>query len=262
MGYPTMSIGVALVATSVAATQVVAQEVESSWEGHIGIGLRHEPVYSGSDKTENSAALDINLTWNNLLFVSSETGVGAYLLNAERTGGDFTLGLAVGYDANERLVADDNRLSGLRDVKGSPTLQLLMEYDLGLADVELNVSRAFGSDGHEGLTAELSANFEYQLSTRTYLGFSPSITWANSNYMTALYGVSSGQAANSNFSKHKAGSGIENVGVELSITHLLNDSFGLYGAAEYSALQGDAKNSPVTFDSSQLELTTGIVFRF
>jgi len=257
-----ITAGVAVFVTLLAGTQALAQDRDTGWSGFLGVGVRNENTYLGSDKTETTLGLEADLTWNNLIFLRTDTGLGAYLINAERTGGNFSLGAAIGYDTEERLQADDPRLTGLNDIKAGPAFRVLMEYELGPADIELNLSRAIGSNGHEGLTAELSANFMIPVSDATIIGVSPSLTWANSAYMSSFYGVSAQEAASSRFNQYNAGSGIERIALELSVAHFFNDRFGLYGTAEYGLLQGDAKGSPISFDSSQTELGAGVIFRF
>ncbi len=238
------------------------QEGGSKWEGFIGIGVQDEAKYPGSDETETDPGLEIDLTWDNLLFIKTDVGIGGYVINSERSGGPFNLGFAIGYDDDERLAEDDDRLEGLDDVEAGAALRALVEYELGPADLELVLSRGIGSDGHEGTSLEVSAGFDYALGESTFLTVTPFLIWADSNYTGAFYGVSGREAAASQFNSYSASSGIERVGIEVTLAHFVTERFGFYGQAEYGALQGDAKDSPIVQDDSQVEFGLGVVFNF
>lgn len=238
------------------------ETIPDGWAGYIGLGVTNGPVFPGSDKSEVSAALDVDLTWRERFFLRSDIGAGAYLLNSERTGGPVSLGFAIGYDDDERLSDDDPRLAGLDDVEAGAAARFLFEYEVGLADLEVVASRGLGSSGHEGTTVEASLGFDLPVGERTVISAAPFLIWADSTYMDAFYGISPAVSVTSGYAPYSPGGGLKQAGLELSAAYFLTERVGLFGQIEYGSLLGDAKDSPITFEDTALEVSLGVVLRF
>lgn len=238
------------------------ETIPDGWAGYVGLGVTNGPVFPGSDDSEVSAALDVNLTWRERFFLRSDIGAGAYLLNSERTGGPVSLGFAIGYDDDERLSEDDPRLAGLDDVEAGAAARFLFEYEVGLADLEVVASRGLGSSGHEGTTVEASLGFDLPVGERIVISAAPFLIWADSTYMDAFYGISSSESAASGYAPFSAGGGLQQAGLEFSAAYFLTERVGLFGQIEYGSLLGDAKDSPITFEDTALEVSLGVVLRF
>lgn len=228
--------------------------------GVLGIGAAYGPEFSGSDESSASAFPIISLTWKDRYFLN-EKGLGVYALrNYGR--GEASLGFAIGYDFNERAAADDPRLTGLSDVETGALLTVFAEYGLGIADLEFEVSHGLGSDGHEGTLATLAAAFETQATPRLSLSAKPFVTWADSSYTQAFYSVTAAEAAASSFARYEAGSGIERAGIELRAAYAVTERTGVFLGVTHAELLGDARESPVAFDSGQTVISSGVFFRF
>ncbi|WP_415400803.1 MipA/OmpV family protein [Tateyamaria sp. SN3-11] len=247
-----LSSGIAVALPSAGKTQ--------DWTGTVGIGVVSGPTFSGSDETETGFGLDIDIEWRNRFFLN-ERGVGAYVYQPNGADG-FRFGLALGYDFSGRSVDDDARLAGLSEVDGSAAFTAFIEYDLGFADLEFELSKALGSSGHEGLTAEAGLEFSTPVGERTLLSVTPYLRWGDDSYTSALYGVSSADSAASSFSQFDAGSGVESYGLSLSVAHQFTETVGVFGAIDYSMLSGDAADSPIVFDDSQTSVTLGVFYSF
>lgn len=259
MGVTLQSWGFALslVFVSPAAAQ---EEGGGRLEGFIGLGVLSEPTFSGSDEMETGVLPVIDLTWDDRFFVSTDRGVGAYVFGG--LDAPLRFGVGVGYDFTERNPDDDDRLTGLEKVEASPALKLFAEYVVGFADVELEVVRAFGGDGHEGTTAELSVGFEAPVGERAFFSVSPFVTWADGKYTDALYGVSAAGAAASGLEAYDAGNGLNQIGVDVTGAYFVTERVSIVGTVEYGRLLGDAADSPVSFDDSQVEVSAGLLFSF
>ena len=240
----------------------VAQTFGPSWEGHIAVGATSGPTFSGSDDSEIGPAIDVDITWNKRLFLRTETGLGFYAWNAERSGGPLSVGFALGYDFDERIASDDSRLSGLSDVEAGFAFRAFLEYEIGPADLEIVASRGLSGSGHEGTTVEASVGFDVPIWDNTIITASPFVVWADGNYNDAFYGVSASEALASNFEPYSAEAGLQSAGVELGAVHFFTDQIGLFGQVEYSNLLGDAQDSPITFDDQSFEFVAGVLWRF
>ncbi|WP_299778419.1 MipA/OmpV family protein [uncultured Roseobacter sp.] len=237
-----------------------AQETGRDLTGAIGLGISSGPEFNGSDETSAGVFPIFDLTWRDRYFLN-QRGLGVYALRNHGPN-DLSVGIAIGYDFNERLVADDARLAGLKDVEAGALLTAFAEYDAGIADLEFEVSHGLSSDGHEGTRATAAAEFGMPVGKRVYLSAKPFVTWADGSYTDAFYGVSAANAATSSFSRFEAGSGFERVGVELRASYDLTVRTGVFLGVEHARLLGDAQDSPISFDDSQTEISTGIIFRF
>jgi outer membrane protein len=238
------------------------EPIPDGWEGYVGLGVSNGPVFPGSDESEASVAVDVTLTWRARYFLRTEIGAGVYLLNSDRSGGPVSLAFAIGYDDDERLSADDPRLAGLDDVEASAAVRFLFEYDVGLADLELVASRAFGNSGHEGTTVEASLGFDLPVGDRTVISVAPFVIWADNTYTDAFFGISSSESVASGYLPFSPGGGFQQAGLELSAAYFLTERVGLFGELEYGSLLGDAKDSPIAFDDTALEVSLGVVLRF
>lgn len=238
----------------------VAQDAGRGLTGVVGLGVGSGPEFSGSDETSTNVFPIFDLTWRNRYFLN-QRGLGIYALR-NFGANDLSVGVAIGYDFNERLAEDDARLSGLTDVEAGALLTAFVEYDAGIADLEFEVSHGLSSDGHEGTRATAAAEFGFAVGGGVRLTAKPFLTWADGSYTQAFYGVSVAEAATSSFSAFDAGSGFERIGIELQASYDLTARTGVFLGVEHSRLLGDAQDSAISFDDTQTEISTGVVFRF
>ncbi|KIC15241.1 hypothetical protein RA20_18780 [Leisingera sp. ANG-Vp] len=238
--------------------QAAAQD--KNLTGMVGIGAVFSPDYPGSDNSSATPMPIVDLTWRDRFFLN-QRGLGVYALRGQDTGG-LSLGFALGYDFDERIAADDTRLTGLNDIEAGAMFTAFAEYELGVADLQFEVSRGLSSGGHEGTRATLGAEFSTMAGPRLQLSARPFMTWADGSYTEAFYGISVSEAAASGFSQYDTGSGLERVGIELQAAYALTDRTGLYLGVSHAQLMGDAKDSPVAFDDTQTSISTGVFFRF
>ncbi len=240
--------------------QVFADQAGRGLSGVIGIGVSSGPEFAGSDNDSADLSPIISLTWRDRYFLN-QRGLGFYAI---RNAGprDMSVSFAIGYDFDERLAEDDARLTGLRDVEAGGLISAGLEFDLGAAAIEIELNQGISSDGHEGTRAILGAAFNRQVGDRLQLGAKPFVVWSDGSYASAFYGVSAQDAMTSSFAAFDAGSGFERVGIELQASYDLTPRTALFVGLEHSQLLGDAKDSPISFDDSQTEISTGVLFRF
>lgn len=237
-----------------------ANDTGRNLSGVIGIGISSAPEFFGSDDETTDLFPIIDLTWRDRYFLN-DGGVGFYAL---RNAGarDMSVSFAIGYDFDERLAEDDDRLTGLRDVEAGALLSVGLEFDVGVAEVEVALSHGISSKGHEGTRATIGAAFSRMAGERLRLSAKPFLVWSDGSYANAFYGVSAEEAGTSAFSVYEAGSGFERVGIELQASYSVTPRTALFVGVEHFQLLGDAKDSPISFDDSQTELSTGVIFRF
>ncbi|AUQ99907.1 putative protein MipA [Phaeobacter inhibens] len=256
---PAPPVVCAVLACTLTLPQMASAEGKSL-TGVIGLGASYGPEFPGSDESSSSAFPIFNLTWRDRVFLN-QRGLGVYALR-NYGAGDLSLGFAVGYDFDERLAEDDVRLTGLRDVEAGALFTAFIEYDLGIADLEFDISHGLSDGGHEGTRATLATEFSTAVSPRLSLSAKPFVTWADSSYNQAFYGVSAAEAGASSFARYEAGSGLERAGIQLQASYTLSERTGVFLGVSHAELMGDAKDSPIVFDSGQTQISSGIFFRF
>ena len=94
------------------------------------------------------------------------------------------------------------------------------------------------------------------------LGASVASTFADSNHMQSFFGVTPQQSVTSGYAPYSAGSGIRDVRTSVSLTYDITSNIGLTGAIAARSLQGDAKDSPLTRDSSDVGGVVALTYRF
>lgn len=237
-----------------------ANDTGRDLSGVIGIGISSAPEFSGSDDEATDFFPIIDLIWRDRYFLNNR-GFGFYAL---RNAGarDVSVSFAIGYDFDERLAEDDDRLTGLRDVEAGALLSAGLEFDVGVAEVEVELNHGISSKGHEGTRATIGAEFSRVAGDRLRLSAKPFLVWSDGSYASAFYGVSAQEAVTSSFAAYEAGSGFERVGIELQASYSLTPRTALFVGIEHFQLLGDAKDSPISFDDSQTEISTGVIFRF
>lgn len=250
----------ALMVAVLCGQHAAANERERDLSGAIGFGIGSAPEFPGSDKDTTELFPIIDLTWRDRYFLN-DRGLGFYALRNAGTR-NLSVSFAIGYDFDERLAEDDARLTGLRDVEAGALLSAGLAFDVGAAEVDLELTHGISSKGHEGTRATISAAFSRMAGDRLRLSARPFLVWSDGSYASAFYGVSAQEAASSAFAAYDAGSGFERVGVELQASYSLTPRTALFAGIEYFQLLGDAKDSPISFDDSLTEISTGVIFRF
>lgn len=230
------------------------------WDVTVGIGGEYGPVSPGVDKTEFEPSPYVDIEYKDRYFLNFERGLGAYLLRSEDEP-EFALGLAVGYAEGREESDARAELDGLGDIDGAAEVVLFAEGEIGFVEVELEVAKAV--DGHDGLTAELSAGVDAPVTDRLFVGVAPFITYADKKYTQSFYGVSASQAANSaTYSQYDAGGGFENYGVELEANYKITQNWSAIASASYTRLLGDAKDSPIVDNEGFFSAAVGLAYTF
>ena len=178
------------------------------------------------------------------------------------------VGLAV-YPAfnfeGERDAADHSELKGLRTVKWAIELGAGVRYTGDFVEAYAEVRRGF--NGHHGFVGELGIDAVARPSDRLKLKLGPRLSFADSEYMSTYFGVSSGEATASGgrLSAYDAGGGFRDVGLQFGAEYAWSDRITLYGDAGYRRLVGDAADSPIVKragSENQFTAGLGLTYRF
>lgn len=211
----------------------------------LGAGIQGQPTYPGADDAEASPWL----LWRNAQF-----GTGG---KVDQQG--FSIGPSLNI-IGPRDESDDDALEGLGDVDRAYEIGAQVSYGAGPVTAYGAVRRGF--EGHEGVVGELGAKYRTDLSDRVTLWSGLELGYGNSDFTQTYFGVTSEQAANSQYSVYSPDSGFTSAAIKFEARYAINETTSILGEVEYGKLIGDAGDSPVVQDEYQAALRLGIVRRF
>ena len=230
----------------------------------VGLGAAVAPEYEGS---EDYKAVPLwNLRVGNLYHPETYVQVLGPTLRSNFLPSDhWRLGISGRY-IPERDHVDDNRVDRLNSVDASGMLGVMGGYDfiagpqkdLGImVDVKQDVT----SDN--GLLATLRGFYATALGPRSKFQLSADTTWANDDYMSSYFGVSSSNAARSGLHQFNADAGIKDVGVTVGYTYAVGEKWGITALARYDRLLNDAADSPIVDDAGDPnQIIVGLLVNF
>jgi outer membrane scaffolding protein for murein synthesis (MipA/OmpV family) len=230
--------------------------------GMVGVGLSYGSTFPGSDESEVGFIPLIDLEIGRYGFLN-QRGIG--LQNSTTLqNGELRYGLGLGYDFDERISKDDARLNGLPDVKAGALATLFMEYEVGRLTYGFEVQRGLSDDGPKGTLAKLYGTYSRQIgnSNRVQVSATPYLALADDAWMDAFFGVTGDQALASGLTAFDPGSGLAQAGVTLTGSYALTERTILFTSLDLSTLAGDAKDSSISFEDTQVSISTGVLFRF
>jgi MipA family protein len=252
---------------------------EGPWSVSLGLFVTSSPEYEGGKKRVTSALPDFNLSYRTKDF--GTFGVGSKSRGASWTIIDkeeYSFGIAIGGDAGRTDKKDgtafrpgSKRLLGLGEIKSSAefgvfghvvagipiSLQIMKGIGDGKAD-----NKDFSIKGHGGTHAELGTEIPLKLNESLTLSFSSSVSWADKKYTQTYFGVTSAQAARSNFKEFNAKGGVKSVSVGVGLNYQIDKNWSANAGLTYSQLQGNAAKSPIIEKKSQPSALIGIGYTF
>jgi MipA family protein len=268
---------VAAISSSPAHAQV--KKDESPWSISLGLFVTSSPEYEGGKKRVTGALPDFNLSYRTKDF--GTFGVGSKSRGASWTIIDkeeYSFGIAIGGDAGRTDKKDgtafrpgSKRLLGLGEIKSSAEFGVFGHIVAGVP-ISLQImkgagdgkpdSKDFSIKGHGGTRAELGVEIPWKITEQITLSFSPSLSWADNKYTQTYFGVTSAQAARSNFKEYKAKGGIKSVNLGVGLNYQIDKNWSANAGLSYSQLQGNAAKSPIIEKKSQPTALIGIGYTF
>jgi MipA family protein len=275
-----LMVSIACVAAiSSSPVQAQVKKDEGPWNVSLGLFVTSSPEYEGGKKRVTSALPDFNLSYRTKDF--GTFGVGSKSRGASWTIVDkeeYSFGIAIGGDAGRTDKKDgtafrpgSKRLLGLGEIKASAefgvfghvvagipiNLQIMKGAGDGKAD-----NKDFSIKGHGGTHAELGTEIPWKLNESLTLSFSSSVSWADKKYTQTYFGVTSAQAARSNFKEYNAKGGIKSVNFGVGLNYQFDKNWSANAGLTYSQLQGNAAKSPIIEKKGQPSALIGIGYTF
>ena len=237
-----------------AAAAAQSTGTERPWIVTVGLWTLAKPSFGGSDDLEASVKPIFQFRregereWLNL---PSDHG-GPALFRTER----FRFGPSLNF-IGERKAVDHATLAGLGDVPWAIEGGVYAEF-WPTSGLRSRVELRRGFNGHEGVIANLSADFVLRPDVRWMFTIGPRLAIADGVYMGTYYGVTNVQSATSGLQIFDPKAGLYSAGVGASVKHQWTQSWATVGYAQFDRLVGDAANSPITVRGSPDQVTIGI----
>jgi MipA family protein len=236
----------------------VAKSSNSDWKVRLGAGAAIQPRFEGSADFRAFPLPFVDVTYNDQVFLSTENGLGFYLINSD----SFVLGVSGNYAFGRDEKEDGRILRGLGDIDAAVRARLFGSYFIGPVELTAGVSRDLG--GSEGFLADVGAYIGYPISPRLGVRGGVSATYADDTHMESFFGVSATQAARSvvGLPAFEAQEGFKRVDASLGAEYKLSDNWFIAVSGGVGFLIGDAKDSPITQEDTIPFGVVGVGYRF
>jgi outer membrane scaffolding protein for murein synthesis (MipA/OmpV family) len=250
-------------AISLSATPDAEPHLENGTSIIAGLGVLESPVYDGAKKSKASPFpyVDIHGWFHDRVYVSSVRGLGVNIVDD----GPFRAGLALNYRGG-RTSSDSDRLKGLPDIKGSPSIRGFVTYSLKPMTFELSVKNEFGSNPTTEVSFGTSVGFVP--TPRLHLSVGADLSWVDSRFSRKYFGVTPAEAAQAtsegnSLTAYTPGSGLSTIGVTATGVYALSHHWGIVSRLGVSDIIGTpAKDSPLTQRNVGVSFGIGGIYKF
>lgn len=218
-----------------------------NWEFHVASGVRSVPKYEGSDDSEAQFLFSANASFDQGRFFIGTKGIGIEPIRTER----FKVILGIGYEEGRDESDDRKNLRGMGDVDDSFTGKITLAYSLDM--IRFGVDFSTEINGDYGTTGELFADSRVSLTENLSLNWHIFSQWANDEHMENFFGINERQSLRSGKRVYKAEAGFKKIGIDMGLDYKLFRNLGVGVLLSANQLLGDAADSPLCRDETQLE---------
>jgi outer membrane scaffolding protein for murein synthesis (MipA/OmpV family) len=200
-----------------------------------------EPSFPGSDKLTGMVypAISIRRADEPPRFAAPDDGFSFSFLDTP----NLRIGVVGRYESG-RYLEDDRRLFGLRKVPWDIELGGFVEY-WPVSFLRARIELRHGTRDSIGFVGNAGIDFVQRIDKFT-VSLGPRLTFADSDYNRAYFGVSSNEAAlNGRVTPYRANGGINSVGALAALTYQWNETWATTGYAGYNRLVSNAADSPI-----------------
>lgn len=232
----------------------------NEWDVSAGIGVMVRPAYMGANDYVVRPIPLIDARWRDRVYINTREGVGYDIIHNPRARFGFGLGYDTGRDDG---AGSGNRLRGLGDI--DPTIEARVHASYGFQPFPLWLEGEFRYDlldGHDGWLTTIGAKYKQRSGENLRISAGPSVTYASDNYMQSYFGVTTAQAANSQFSTYNADSGFRDLSFDASAVYTIDPNWFVHGFGGYRMLVGDANDSPISQTRNNFSTGVSLGYRF
>lgn len=224
-----------------------------------GIAYVNRANYVGSEETDNLVLPFVRTDYKGRLFINPALGAGVYWHNTDNLRVSTSLNFALGRDGEDTPFIGDGG-----EIDSSFTVTNALRYYLPFAAFDAIATVPFTGDFG-------GARFDTLLTTEIKpikgLRITPGVraTFGTAGWTGSLYNIDPEDLAGldaAGLEAFQAGGGLLALGAHTAAYYELPNNFQLIGVVNYSALQEDAKDSPLSIDNNGLTLALGVARHF
>jgi outer membrane protein len=216
----------------------------------VGGGVGAAPDYEGSKDYKAVPVPVADVKYGNGMFMKL---FGLNLRANLIPGGMWQLGPVVNYRGAREDVEND-AVDDMKDIDATVELGAFggFVYDKWFISMEFLSDMG---DAYEGWYSKLKGGYNWVIDKSWTLSTGASATYADDDYMQTYFGVSNKDSQRSGLDRYDADAGIKDVGINLGLNWIINESWSARGIASYTQLLGDASDdSPVVDEGDEGQL--------
>lgn len=225
----------------------------------VGVAYINRPTYVGSGETENQILPYARGDYKGRLFVNAATGAGVYWRNTDNIRVSTSVNWAVGRGDDETPFLGEQG-----EVDGSVTIVNAVRFYLPFAALDAISSIPVTGD-YDGASLDTLLTTEFLPFEGLRITPGVRASFGTSGWINTLYGVEEDALAAANIvdiDPFEADSGLLALGVHAAAYYQLPNDFELIGIVNYSLLQDDAKDSPLSPDNDGFTVSLAIAKHF
>ncbi len=231
--------------------------VEGDGAGTVGAVVIASPRYLGSDERSWLVLPSLDYRWKNGWFAGLSNGIG-YLFPSRP---DMQVGLRVTADIGRKESRSD-ALEGMGSIHTRAEAGAFFNY-FPTRETFLTSSLRYGAGNDwNGMQIDLGAGYTTALAAQWRATAGVATTYVNGTYMQDYFGVSAQQSASSGYAVYAPGAGFRDVRLTTSLVYSIDARWSLTGVFGASWLQGDARDSPIVFESTALSAIVALSYGF
>jgi len=229
-----------------------------------GVAYVNRATYVGSEETDNLVLPFARADYKGRLFINPALGAGVYWHNTDNLRVSTSVNYALGRDGDDTPLIGDGG-----EIDSSFTVTNALRYYLPIAAFDAIATVPFTGD-FEG--ARLDTLLTTEIKPIKGLRITPGMraTFGTAGWIGSLYNIDPSDITGSDLppvdiaglEAFQADGGLLALGAHTAAYYELPNNFQLIGVVNYSALQNDAKDSPLSIDNSGLTLALGIARHF
>jgi MipA family protein len=216
----------------------------------VGPAVQITPRYPGVRASRMFLLADVEAESGDW-YISGTDLIGLRIVNRAQT----KAGVALEYDFTERRARDVPHGAALRDVHTTPRFKVFVEQDLAMFAGTASMATDVGAH-HEGTIAQAQIQLQLPVTKNGFFTIGPGVTWSDSHWMRAFYGVSAEQSAQTGLTEFDARPGVSDIDIEAVAGYQFSKRWSAGFDVTLARLERSAANSPFTVTRSQ---TTALV---
>jgi outer membrane scaffolding protein for murein synthesis (MipA/OmpV family) len=230
---------------------------EGDSAGIVGVVVLATPQYLGSNERRLQVLPTLDYQWKNGWFAGFTNGIGYEFQSRP----DMQYGFRVTADIG-RQESRSHELDGMGSVQPRPEAGLFFNY-LPTPELFFTSSLRYGAgNDHNGMQIDLGAGYAKQFAPQWRAVVGVAATYVNSDYMQSYFGVTPQQSAASGYAIYTPGAGFRDVRLNASLTYFIDRKWSVTGALTVSSLQGDARTSPIVFETTPVSGLVALSYSF